>query len=966
MNVRLYLCTLFVLGSLASSVGIVNAYEQTEPVRSYGDGRIQSGEELFFSLYIEDHYLSEVFAVKSDDSVLLELQSLFSALDFAIVADDSKQQYTGWYIDEAQHFELDLVKRRVNLSGQIATFTAQKVRIRDGELYVEAAVVAKWFRLQFDIDYQDLKILLHSEQPLPVELRIARQNRHFSEGLSTQTPVLPWKETPYQAWSPPLIDIQTSLVTTNNNESYASVSLLGSQDVAFWNANYFLNGRSGEWVSESRFSFTREEEQGVRMGPIEVTHIEVGDVLETRIGGTHRATYSRGVRVSNRPLYKQVDTQTIRISGVIQVGWDVELYHNGIMIDQRLNVQSGVYNFDLVELYFGSNEFELIMYGPQGQVLQDSRSYYVAGGNLSKGEGYFDTSIVETGKTLLDESLNISNEAGWNLLSRYDYGISDDLSVYSGVRFGLEGQQNTYQVSTGLGFDMWNKGLLNLDFSRDQLGTQQLLLQGRTQINQHALSVVFTDNKTNRDAEHLQQQHTQELTFRAAGNLYNYNHVRLNYQNTLNWRKDAFDTDFMASNLLSMATQLGTFSHQLDFIQSGGQPARDVKGVARWQGRVNGTYGRIGVGYQLRPERKLTDYQIQVSRVINNQFDVEVDYIKSLVNEGYKFGAGLNWHNDKFRLTGQFNYFQNDDWQVGLTGQFSLGYESYSNEFFITDRRLASSGSVLVKVFLDQNNNAIFDGNDVVLKGVRIKSVQGFAQAFTDDKGVALLGNMPLNRQTDILLDEASLPDPFYISAHDGRSITPRKGFIGYLEYPVVHAGELEGVAYKKDKSGLETPLAYAEIELVDKNQRVVSTVKSAYDGYYVFSDIKPGHYEARVKKHAENRVVQTEKVEVVLSSQGDVLLEVDLAVEAAAQLNGYIAAGGEFNSLKILKTYVSILTKRSPHLFSSNPFFVHDKPRNKYILGYHYFDDTDAAANACLKFEQQGVKCFAVPVPKL
>ncbi|MDK1287434.1 SpaA isopeptide-forming pilin-related protein [Pseudoalteromonas umbrosa] len=917
-------------------------------------------------MYIKDHYISEVFAVKSDQGVVLELQSIFSALDFAIVADERGQRYTGWYIDEAQHFELDLAQRKVYVSERVANLNLRDLLERNGELYVEASLLAEWFGLQFGIDYQDLKILISSEQSLPIEKRLARKSRYFAPSLSTQQPVLPWKETPYQVWSPPLVDIQTSLVTTNNNKSDASISLLGSQDVAFWNANYFLSGRSGDLLGESRLNLTREEEEGVYIGSVKATQFEVGDVLETRIGGHYRASYSRGVRLSDRPLYKQIDTQTVRISGAIQVGWDVELYHNGIMIDQRLNVQSGLYDFELIELYFGSNEFELVMYGPQGQVRHDHRSYYVGGGNLAKGEGYFDTSIVESGKTILDETAGVSSVSGWNILSRYDHGLSDDISVYSGIRLGLEGQKNTYQLSAGLGFDMWSKGILNFDFSRDEQGAQYLLLQARTQLYQQALSAVFTDNKTSRDATGSHQQRIQEFAFRAAGNIYNHNHLRLNYQNTLNWRKDFADTDFLASNLLSLATQLGTFSHQLDYIQADGQQGHDVKGTARWQGRLYGAYSRIGFGYQLHPRRRLTDYQVQLNRVLDEQLDIEFNYVKSLINDGYEVGANLNWHNDKFRLTGQFSYFQNDDWQVGLTSQFSLGYESYSNEFFITDRRLASSGSVLVKVFLDQNNNAIFDGNDVVLEGVRIKSVHSFAQAFTDDNGTALLGNMPLNRQTDIVLDEDSLPDPFYISAHDGRSITPRKGFIAYLEYPVVHAGELEGMVFKKDADGHETPLAYAEIELVDKEHKVVATVKSAYDGYYVFSDIRPGYYQARVKKQSASNVIQAKKVEVVLSNQGDVLLEVDLVVETAEPLSGYFAAGGEFNSLKVLKAYVSILTRRFPQLFSAKPFYVQDKKRRKYLLGYHYSEDVQVAASTCLKFTAIGIKCYSAPMPKL
>ncbi|MBQ4836338.1 hypothetical protein [Pseudoalteromonas luteoviolacea] len=935
-----------------------NTIGQTYSVLSYGEDRIQTGEVLFFSLYMEGYYLSEVFARKSKTGVQLELQSLFSALDFAISYDENVSRYNGWFIDQAQRFSLDLKLREAVVGDQIVRFDTSDFAQIDGEVYFDARRVSSWFGLQFKFNYQDLKLQMSSEQQLPIERRIERQNRQFSPGTAQQSPVLPWKATPYQVWSPPLLDIQGSFNTMNLKDNVASLSLLGSQDIAFWNTAYFLSGRSGDLLSESRISASRENESGVDFGPITATQVEIGDVLGTRIGGNYRTSYARGVRVSDRPLYRQIDTQTVRISGVIQVGWDVELYQNGLMIDQRLNVQSGLYDFESIELYFGSNEFELVMYGPQGQVLQESRSYFVAGNNIAEGEGYFDTSIVDTGKTLLGDNVGMPDISGWNLLSRYDYGFSDDLSVYGGMRYGLEGQENVSQLNIGASYDVWNKGILNVDLSRDDQGARYYQFQGRTQVNQHALSFVLTDHKVRTELGQALLQHTQEFAVRAAGTLYRHNHVRLNYQNTLNWRREQAGSDFLGSSLLSVATQFGTFSNQLDYHQTNSASDHTLKGITRWQGRVRGTYGRIGLSYQLHPQKQLSDYQIQLSRILDSQFDVELDYTKSLINEDYEIGAGVNWQHDRFRLTGRFSYLQNDDWQVGLTGQFSLGYQSYSNEFFITDRRLASTGSVLVKVFLDQNNNAIFDGNDRLLEGVKIRSVQGFSQAFTDTKGVALLGNMPLNRQTDIVMDEESLPDPFYIAAHDGRSITPRKGFLAYLEYPVVHAGELEGVAYEKDLNGQEQPLAYADIELVGRNQKVVATVKSAYDGYYVFSNIRPGQYEARVKKRSTDNFRQHNTVEVALSNLGDVLLEVDLLVEQLPHYKGYIARGGEFDSLTILQAYVAIVFKRSRHLFSTKPFYVHDKKRKKYLLGYKFAKQSQQAARACLKLKQNHIAC--------
>ncbi|MCF6438113.1 hypothetical protein L1077_01535 [Pseudoalteromonas luteoviolacea] len=934
-----------------------------ERVLSYGSNRIQSGEVLFLSLYVDKYYLSEVFAIKSDNGVLLELQSFFSALDFAITSDDDGKRYSGWYIEQAQVFSLNLTTLRVRTGQAEEQLNAQDIMETQGEVYVDATLLAKWFKLHFNINYQDLKLKVFSEQKLPIEMRLARQDRRFAAKSVRQSSVLPWKETPYQVWSPPLFDIQASLNTTNESDTRLSVSMLGSQDLAYWNANYFLSGRNGNLLDEGRVNITREEKEGIALGPLTINKVEAGDILGTRIGGEFVSTHARGLRISDRPLFQEIDTQAVRISGAIQVGWDVELYHNGLMIDQRLSVQSGLYDFEHIELYFGSNEFELIMYGPQGQVLRDSRSYYVAGSRISAGNGYFDASLVDVGKTLLGTGISTDSYTGWNLLSRYDYGVSDALSFYSGTRIALEGQENAYQLNTGLVFDVWKKGIINFDYSHDERGERIYQLQGRTQINQHAISAVVSDKKSRTENENAQYNRVQDLALRVSGRLYQNSDIRLNYQNTLNWRKNLYGSDFIASNLLSVATRFGTLSHQLDYTQPDGEQASNIRGIARWQGRVGSTYGRVGVGYMSQPDSQLTDYHIQLSRVINSQLGMDLDYTKSLLDDNYEIEAGLNWHNDKFRLTGQFSYFQNNDWQFGLTGQFSLGYESYSNEFFISDRRLASSGSVLVKVYLDQNNNAKFDGNDVMLEGVRIKSLQGFAQAFTDSKGTALLGNMPLNRQTDIVLDADSLPDPFYISAHDGRSITPRKGFIAYLEYPVVHAGELEGIAYQKDLEGNEVPLPYAEIELVNEYQQVIDTVKTAYDGYYVFSGIRPGNYETRVKKHTSDQFKQTEKVEVAFSSRGDVLLEVDMMVEHLPNLTGYVAVLGQFDSLTILKAYATIVTKKIPPDLSNQTFFMHDKKRNKYLLGYGYSEQEGQAASACLNLQRTQISCNVEPI---
>ncbi|TQF71885.1 SpaA isopeptide-forming pilin-related protein [Pseudoalteromonas luteoviolacea] len=930
-------------------------------VEHIGGSRIAIGEELLLSLYIKEHYIAEVFAIKTRGSIQVELQSLFSSLDFAISPqlDTEPPHYLGWFIEPKQSFFLNLKTNQAFIAGRTVNFHESQWRSLDEEVFVDASLLANWFRLNFVIDYQDLKIQVESQQTLPIEQRLARKNRTVATKSIHPQSVLPWQASPYQIWSAPLLDFQVGLKATENGMQ-ADYTIQGSQDIAQWNTNYFIRGDEQELVRQSRLQARRVYQESINLGPLAVNQLELGDILGTQIGRGYQSAHALGVRMTNRPVYKEVDTQTVRISGEAQVGWDAELYHNGLMIGQQLNIQSGLYDFDNVELYFGSNEFEVVLYGPQGQIAQEVRSYYVTGNAVAKGEHYIDTSVIDNGSTLLGSDQTKTETSGWNLLTRFDYGLSDDIAIYSGFRFGLQELVNQYQIATGLSFDLWDRGLINLDFSLDDLGNQLAQLQGRTEVGGHAFSMIVNDRTRQSNHDQATKIHSREVYFRTSGKLYSYGSVRLNYQNTFSWEQFEQQSDFMATNMLAMTTRYGTFSNQLNYTRQSNLPETELFGAFRWQGRIGKTYSRVSLGYQLEPQEQLTDYQLQVSQSIGSDLDVEFDYTKSLLHDGYEVGMGLSWHNDRLRLIGDLSYQQDDTWQIGLTGQFSLGYADQSDVLLMTDRRLASTGSIVVKVFLDNNNNAVFDEQDEVLQGVRVKSIQSFAQAQTDTKGIALLTNMPLERKTDIVLDIDSLPDPFYIPAQDGSSVTPRRGFIAYLEYPVVNSGEIEGIAYKKLPDGDDQPLPYATIELVDKDNKVVAQSKSAFDGYYVFSNLRPGNYEARVKERPEDRLMQKEKVEVMLSDRGDVLLDVDLVVEQLIESEGVIASGGRFNSLSILKTYALILSKKSPHLFSTKPFYVYDKQQNNYLLGFAFYKNAERAAKACLKMTKNQIKCTA------
>ena len=66
------------------------------------------------------------------------------------------------------------------------------------------------------------------------------------------------------------------------------------------------------------------------------------------------------------------------------------------------------------------------------------------------------------------------------------------------------------------------------------------------------------------------------------------------------------------------------------------------------------------------------------------------------------------------------------------------------------------------------------------------------------------------------------------------------------LEFPVVSTGEIDGTVYR-GKGEWASAVSDAVIQLVDTGGKVVSEVKSAFDGFYLFSYVRPGTYILRV-----------------------------------------------------------------------------------------------------------------------
>ncbi len=847
-----------------------------------GSGMLE-GEELFLAIRLGNLMLADVFAYKTKTSARLGLSTLFEVLDFPIVLNDDFNSAQGWYFSEDNLFSLTVSSEQksqliVTLGSTQYVLNETQFVIED-DLYVDAEEIEKWFDFSLGFDFRNMEVALKSRRPLPVEARLARKNKQGQKGVSAKESVLPWKESSYQVVSTPVIDTTLRYSISDRQSSNLNYSLVGGHDLAYFGSQYFVSGSSDKGLSDFRLRFSKESTEGNLLGPLKSSHYEFGDINPVSFGSGGTGGLSLGFKFSNQALNKTVNNNITDFEGDVQPGWDVELYRNSVLLDSIFSSQSGRYEFKSIELAVGDNQFELVFYGPQGQVRTENKQIYVDGNAIKQGEFIYSSALNDSGNSLIKSSINsYNNEEGWALTGRYDYGVTDWFSTYFGHSVKLENQDDNDIYALGGNLNFFNRVLLNFNYQSDFDLKEELSWSARTKVGSQAINMSYrtseetlvnegeldfssnseleagfmnentlgqdlvnnNDEAVNNEGKLIRVESEREsLDIGISGSLYKGDDYRLNYQNRLGKLIQNEMSINTAENLLSLQTPIGAFNHALFW-----QESNDIEtsgGSLLYQKSFGNFSTRFNWAYTIKPEKELTlftaDFAYPITKTLNTQLSLEH---QPLIDR-QKAKSTLSWKNDNFVLNSHIDYDSQDHWQVGISTNLSFGYRADEDIYFINKIPLTNGGSLLVRVFEDLNLNGVFDVGEPALKDVKVKALQNFRQEYTNEQGLAMLSAMPIGIKSDIVIEQASLPDPFLIPAFDGISVTPRRGFVDMLDVPIVMSSELEGSVYIKSATEAEDYAAYVQLDLLDNNNKLIATAESEFDGFYLFMDVRQG-----------------------------------------------------------------------------------------------------------------------------
>ncbi|MCK5574776.1 MAG: hypothetical protein KAI28_03140, partial [Sphingomonadales bacterium] len=372
-----------------------------------------------------------------------------------------------------------------------------KIIIEPDDIYVPMAFVRQWFLIDMNIKYRDQVVELVSEYPLPIQERIARnQTKGRMQVGGLPAPKLPLRNSEYKMFAVPFMDVQLNGQMDDNSsgtDMYGSYSVIGGGDLLNMSANYFVGGNVDDPINNMRLSLFREAPDGDMLGPLGATYLGIGDIGAPSVPLVRTSSGGRGVRVGNRPIGTSLNKETTDLRGDVQPGWDVELYRNGQLIERQTAGPDGLYEFFTLPLYYGENDFKVIMYGPQGQIREKTQSVPLNQASVAANELFFDLAVVQQGADFLPA---FSDSADKQKYFQFSGQVEKNLWGFAALSMGFSNNEfkdgSAHKYLYGGANVFYKNSLIGASVVNDLDGGHAFELDGTTRLGAHAVKLGYS------------------------------------------------------------------------------------------------------------------------------------------------------------------------------------------------------------------------------------------------------------------------------------------------------------------------------------------------------------------------------------------------------------------------------------------------------------------------------------------
>jgi hypothetical protein len=912
------------------------------------------GEELIVTIRVGTLNYGEVFAVVTERGLFVNPEEVIAVMDFPIskVPSDRGLQLKGWYISENRTFELSLYDEQRNIGvgevtiiGDTTYIPEGKYAFINGESLIDFDLVGSWFGFSLSFDSESLAVNVAAAIPLPAQERLKREKKDINarEHAISKYPNFDFG---YYERSHQMLD--ANLTSTYRNEELTSFySVVGIQDLAGYSTRFFVRGDDEDIFRSANINFKRQSLQENLLGPLKASTIQFGDIRPTRIGGVTGGE-SVGVNINNQKLGQPFDFEFTDITGVIQDGWDVELYQNGVLTRKIIGTNGGQYEFLDLPLFANLNTFEVVKYGPQGQV-QRERYERNLDADIFNQKVRYNVSLTRSNTSLLNESTADSEDQDIFLSGAYSYSFLGWLSTRFSHNLNLTDSTGTYGLGATARINPRLLSTINLSSSGSDQYTASASLQ--SQLFNQFLNIRASRSHNGDGGE------SDTVSLRMSGNIYQGDIFRLSYNNSLvgNWLANSNST-INLSNTLTLSSRYGFLSHNFGFVERniGDLEERDKIGGVTFGTTQGNFFTRLNANYEI-DEIDGFDWlgaEASLNYEFYNDLSTQLKINRSFDTGVNNYQWSMQWQQPSYAIFSTLSYNSNDDVAVSLNARFSLSEAPFGKGYVSSHLPLTSNGLVAVRLYHDVNQNFIFDSEDTVLPNVKVAADQLTRFAESDEYGIAIFDGIGSFRQTDLTVDTETIDDPYLLQSTENTSLTPREGLLTLINYPFIEGIEFEGELKVILPGGEPKALRSAPINIYRSSGELVKTIKTEFDGYFYSDVMFPDSYELRVSPEylQKNELVIGQRFIVNAKKAGSFVPDIQLTAQKLPfrdQYQTYIAA---LSFEPTAKAYLKMVQKK----FSASgiQFTLHkNNAENKYFVGIGHFDESEEAQVFCERY---------------
>lgn len=803
---------------------------------------------------------AEIPALIRDNDVYLSVTDVFSFLRIKNNSTPGFDKISGFILAENDPYLIDRVDLRID-------YQKKSFRIKKGDLlrtetnlFLKSNYFGEIFGLECSFSFRNLTVVLNTKIELPVirEMRNEQMRKNISQikgDISADTVVK--RDYPFFRFG--VADWSLTSTQKVNGESVSRAALSLGSIIAGGELNATVNYTDASPFNlRDQFYSWRYANNDMRLFKQAI----LGKIASESISTLNSPLI--GFQLTNTPTTFRRSYGTYTLSDVTEPGWLVELYVNNILVDYKKADASGFFSFE-VPLVYGNTEIKLQFYGPWGEERSKEKSITIPYNFLPKGLFEYTLSGGVTEDTLGRKFSRLNA----------DYGISKFMTLGGGVEYLSSDSSGRFLPFIRSSVRLTSKLIISGEYTYGTRFSGYLNYRLPSDFQIEANYIKYERGQSAINTSYLEERKLSvSMPFRGKNSVI-YSKLSLNQYIMPQSQYTAAELLFSGS-LFGINTNFTTNAVISDNVKP------DVYSTLALS-------LRLPLGIIITPQSQYNYTQGRFSsvksgvemRVSKNSY-LTMSYEQNFTNNITSFDFGFR-HDFRFA---QFNLnARRDDLSTTFTESVngSILADTKNSYLGVSKRSNAGKGGLFIYPFLDINGNGLKDKGESKVFGLQLQINGGRIEYNTKDTTIRVF-DLESYAKYLLTFSGANFDNIAWQLKNKTYEITAQPNQIRQIEVPVSILGEVNGMVYIKDRSGLSGQ-GRIIVDFFKSDSTLFKSIISEEDGFFSLLGFYPGHYYAKINREQLNKLSMTASPEYIEfdispSKEGDFKEGIDFTIE--------------------------------------------------------------------------------------